>query len=315
MIGVFADQHVGQQTRAGHAALDRACRRRRLHDRIAARAGQLRSHVANHFEAHRLQFEHLGDIVAQMLERATAIGAALLAAAQWFAFRAADAQGTRAAAWVGRRSSAESLLFGQKRRRRCASPASSSSTHSSNCSISLLALFAAPPILQAAQLENLQLEALDQQRVGENLRIFGDQLLILGGELRVLLLRVPAASAVPQCSTRRDRGAQRSRNPCTYRTEYRRHVKRFVQHYMQRERSRCAITPRSADRRCAPDAANRFPSSNIDSCAALSDTLPLCACGQMKRPRSKRLAIKHRPVPSHHNSLSRSPRRPRKTKI
>ncbi len=58
-----------------------------------------------------------------------------------------------------------------------------------------------------------------------------------------------------------------------------------------------------------------IPSSNIDNCAALSDTLPLCACGQTKRPRSKRLAIKHRPVPSHHNSLSKSPRRPRKTKI
>ncbi len=48
-----------------------------------------------------------------------------------------------------------------------------------------------------------------------------------------------------------------------------------------------------------------IPSSNIESCAALSDTLPLCACGQIKRPRSKRLAIKQRPVPSHHNTLKR----------
>ena len=45
-----------------------------------------------------------------------------------------------------------------------------------------------------------------------------------------------------------------------------------------------------------------IPSSNIDNCAALSDTLPLCACGQMKRPRSKRLA-KAQPVPSHHKNL------------
>src|SRR5262249_8948136 len=45
-----------------------------------------------------------------------------------------------------------------------------------------------------------------------------------------------------------------------------------------------------------------------------SDTVPLSACGQMKRPRSSRFANKHNPSPSHHNNLIRSPRRPRKTK-
>ncbi len=47
----------------------------RLHDRIAAGAGQFGSHVANHLEANRFQFEHLADILAQVLERAAAVGA------------------------------------------------------------------------------------------------------------------------------------------------------------------------------------------------------------------------------------------------
>jgi hypothetical protein len=57
-----------------------------------------------------------------------------------------------------------------------------------------------------------------------------------------------------------------------------------------------------------------MPSSSIDNCARLSDTAPSSACGQMKRPRSSRLANRQSPSPSHHSSLMRSPRRPRKTK-
>ena len=57
-----------------------------------------------------------------------------------------------------------------------------------------------------------------------------------------------------------------------------------------------------------------MPSSSIDNCARVSDTVPLSACGQTKRPRSSRFANRHSPSPSHHSSLIRSPRRPRKTK-
>src|SRR5450830_545934 len=57
-----------------------------------------------------------------------------------------------------------------------------------------------------------------------------------------------------------------------------------------------------------------MPSSSIDSCACVSMTVPLAACGQMKRPRSSRLASRHRPSPVHHSSLMMSPRRPRNTK-
>src|SRR5688572_28761207 len=56
-----------------------------------------------------------------------------------------------------------------------------------------------------------------------------------------------------------------------------------------------------------------MPSSNIDNCARVSETVPLSAFGQMKRPRSSRLANKHNPSPSNQSSFIKSPRRPRKT--
>jgi hypothetical protein len=49
------------------------------------------------------------------------------------------------------------------------------------------------------------------------------------------------------------------------------------------------------------------------SCTAESDTALLSACGQTKRPRSRRLANRHSPSPSNHKSFTMSPRRPRKT--
>jgi len=57
-----------------------------------------------------------------------------------------------------------------------------------------------------------------------------------------------------------------------------------------------------------------MPSSNIESCARVRQTVPSVACGQMKRPLSKRFAKRHRPSPSHHKSFTMSPLRPRKTK-
>jgi hypothetical protein len=56
-----------------------------------------------------------------------------------------------------------------------------------------------------------------------------------------------------------------------------------------------------------------MPSSSIDNCARVSETLPLVACGHTKRPRSRRLANKQSPSPSNHNTLIKSPRRPRNT--
>ncbi len=57
-----------------------------------------------------------------------------------------------------------------------------------------------------------------------------------------------------------------------------------------------------------------IPSKSIESCAAVSDAEPSFACGHTNRPRSRRLAKRHRPWPSHHRSFTRSPRRPLKAK-
>jgi len=57
-----------------------------------------------------------------------------------------------------------------------------------------------------------------------------------------------------------------------------------------------------------------IPSSSIDNCAVLSKTVPVSACGQTNRPRSRRFVNRHMPSPSLHKSLTRSPLRPRDAK-
>ena len=57
-----------------------------------------------------------------------------------------------------------------------------------------------------------------------------------------------------------------------------------------------------------------MPSRSIESCARVRQTVPSVACGQISRPRSRRLANRHKPSPSHHKSFTMSPLRPRKTK-
>ena len=66
---------MGQQSRSGEAALDRTARRRRLHDAIATRAAELRANMADHLETGRNILHNLGDIFAELLQRAVAIGA------------------------------------------------------------------------------------------------------------------------------------------------------------------------------------------------------------------------------------------------
>jgi hypothetical protein len=70
--------------------------------------------------------------------------------------------------------------------------------------------------------------------------------------------------------------------------------------------------PASSGRQVRCGIRQSIPSSSIDSWARLSTTTPSSARGQTNRPRSRRLANRHSPSPSHHNSLTRSPRRPRK---
>ncbi len=47
-----------------------------------------------------------------------------------------------------------------------------------------------------------------------------------------------------------------------------------------------------------------MPSSSIDNCARLRDTVPLLAWGHTKRPRSSRLASRQSPSPSNHSTFT-----------
>jgi hypothetical protein len=75
VIGVLGHQDVRQEPRTGNAACDRPAWRRFLDDLLAARAGELRTHVPDHLEARRDVFQDFGDVLADLLHRPAAVGA------------------------------------------------------------------------------------------------------------------------------------------------------------------------------------------------------------------------------------------------
>ena len=78
VIAILRDQDVGQERRAGAAALDRQGRHRRLHDRLASAAAQLGPGMAHDAERGRHVLQHLAFVGADDPEpRATTLGAAL----------------------------------------------------------------------------------------------------------------------------------------------------------------------------------------------------------------------------------------------
>ena len=75
MVGILADQNVGEQARTGTAALDRARRQRGLHEAFAAGAGKARPDNAVHDEAAGNVFQLLGHILADPAQAPAAISA------------------------------------------------------------------------------------------------------------------------------------------------------------------------------------------------------------------------------------------------
>ena len=183
MVGVFADQNVGQEARARHAALDRTRWGLRLHDCIAFGAGHLGAYMANHFESHRLEFQHLRNVVTEMFERAAAVGAFLLARCDDLRF-ARQVRGKLPP------------RFGSAGRRRCIGVFGHNAGHLRIGGFEFLdpqlqlldllsPLFTAPAKLQAAQLENQEFERFDREPVRKQLCVFRGELLVLCGELLV----------------------------------------------------------------------------------------------------------------------------------
>ena len=68
---------MGQQPETGQATIDGAAGRRSLHDLVASRAAQLRTHVADDLEAGRNILKNLGDIFAELAQLTAAFRAGL----------------------------------------------------------------------------------------------------------------------------------------------------------------------------------------------------------------------------------------------
>ena len=83
MVGVFADQHMGQETRARAAALDRARWQWRVHEPFTASARQPGPHDAVHDEAPGDIFQLLGHIFTDAAQTPTALGTGIGARAQF----------------------------------------------------------------------------------------------------------------------------------------------------------------------------------------------------------------------------------------
>jgi hypothetical protein len=73
VVAVLRDQHVRDQARARTAALDWQARHRRLRDRLAVAAAQLRPHMHHDLEVRGDVFQHLALLVADL---AHALGSA-----------------------------------------------------------------------------------------------------------------------------------------------------------------------------------------------------------------------------------------------
>ena len=70
--------------------------------------------------------------------------------------------------------------------------------------------------------------------------------------------------------------------------------------------SQCVgVKPPPPDARSIAGDTESIPSSSIDSCTGVSTAVPCSARGHTNRPRSRRLANRHSPSPSHHKDLHR----------
>ena len=85
VVGVLGHDHLGQQPRGRHAALDRARGGRQLDHPGAVRAGELGAHMPEDLEVAGDEIEQLGDVFAELAHRRPAVGtgAARRARARW----------------------------------------------------------------------------------------------------------------------------------------------------------------------------------------------------------------------------------------
>lgn len=72
MVGVLADQHMGQQARCGQTPCNGSTGRICLNNGLALCANIFRSRMTDHLEARRHDVQHLGHVLAKQSQRAIA---------------------------------------------------------------------------------------------------------------------------------------------------------------------------------------------------------------------------------------------------
>src|ERR1700674_3572940 len=77
MIAELGGEHVCQQAWSGEPPIDGAAGCRCLHDAVASGTAHPWAHMTNDLEACWTVLEHLGDIFAELLQSAAAVGTAL----------------------------------------------------------------------------------------------------------------------------------------------------------------------------------------------------------------------------------------------
>ena len=260
VVGVFGDQNVGEQARRGAAAADRQAWCRGLGHGLAAAAGELRPHVADDAKRPRHVVQHLGHVLAQVAESAAAGSAGLrLGTVPHHLARQRLRQRAPSRLAALRPGGGVRGIVGWRR--------------SGHLRLQLLERqfellgLGRQALRRAAELDapqpgQLQPEPLDQRA--------------LIGQRRGLRPTRWRAARRRRRAGRRDRGPRRH-DPCR---------RRVVPN--ESPASRCY--PAISGRQLRAGMRQSMPSSSIESCAGVSETTPSLACGQMKCPRSSRLA-------------------------
>src|SRR5436190_7231273 len=302
MVGILGYQHMCQKSWPRQSSVNRPGWRGMLHNHIAAGATEFGTHRLQDFEVSRNIFQHLGNVLAQPVQFAPAVRAAthrrfqdLHFTRQLFGQRFAVSLtrgGCRSFSWSLGRS------FGL----------------TTNLQIFQLQLelfdlavqtFGTPPKLHPLQFRNQQLQAFDFILMGIQLRLLFVHQLMLPNHQGVLFdhqqLQCHPIETIQiwQFNISNHRGCiNRMKNG-----QLRSQIPEVLLVFYTNDSGDAVRTGRRQS----------MPSNSIDNCARLNETEPDSAFGQMNRPRSRRLAKRQRPSPSHHNSLIRSPRRPRNT--
>ena len=276
MVGVFADQHMGQETRPGATAFNWARGQRGLDEAFTAGAGQPGAHDPVHDEAAGDILQFFGDILADPAQAPATIGTGVRARRQ-FHLHPGNV--------IRDRTTLRLILLFDVRQLHPRRHGSSGDLAGLEGQLQLFSGLGRRPEPVRPVPGQLVAQLLDQDRLRLHLRQEprGEAAQLLGvfRQGQGVIEHTGSLSHCIPC------GNPSLASPANYPAARGRHV------------------------RCG--ARQSIPSKSIDSCAGVSATFPSFAEGQTNRPFSSRFRNMQAPWPSHQMTLTRSPRRPRKT--